>query len=481
MNTGSLPSPFSMRLIWTRFFIQTSPTLFFAIIPWLLCSCISTSLSSVEADPDFNWDTLKRDQILMTPLVDLRGNVIAPQGYESQVEKFTDKDRADYAEKFKQAFFKLRKDIRVFGAGGAFEKLSEIKNIDQISSKVLNKEPLTAEETDHIRNANQDIRFIFFFTFAGEELNFSYSYSYPQKKPYIEKSYRAVRQMTIKMALWDSVTAKTIWIGQKTLTPKNANTVKIRRKNLSTKAVVEKNDVNDFILEPDQWDFNETSSLDYELEHHKSRFPKFPAREPAFSGSFENFILGIPIHPSEEKLIEYDYFTHHRAELGLATTGYGRRTMGQVYLGLSSIIYNRFRLGLAFFSDAESSVEYEGRSYQLSSTGYGIISELEWQLLPSLRLVSGGSFGFASFKSRDKQVVTNQSRTDVGENESDNTDFAGVARTRVQMLYGEKRGLQYGLGVHALFYNGVERPELKANRPARWGADLTVAYTWRGF
>ena len=460
---------------------------FIVIISVLLNSCISVSLTSVATDPNFNWDALKRDQILMTPLLDLRRNVMTPPGMSDKVAPLTDKEREAYAEKFKQAFFKLRKDIRVFGAGGAFEKISVVENLPELGTRILQKETLSNEDVETIRASTQDIRFVFFFTFVGEELHYNYRYEKPAKKKYFEKQYMATRAMDIKMALWDSKTARTVWIGQKKLNPTNLNVVKILQRPRFGSKNSKKDDVTEIVQEPDQWDLNGRSSLDEELQFHKARFPDFPGREPSFTESFDDFVLGLPIHPSEEKLIEYSYFTHHRGEIGIASSGFGKKAAGQFFLTLTSIINNRFRLGIGFLGDGMTKVDSEGKAYQIGSSGFGLVSDLEWKIADKWMLMTGATFGGLVFSVEDPLLAATDNGNSGGSastqqnQQSKNTDYANFVRPRLHFLYGERRGGQIGFGVHGIFYDGIERPEIKANRPVKWGVDLGVSYTVRGF
>lgn len=113
------------------------------------------------------------------------------------------------------------------------------------------------------------------------------------------------------------------------------------------------------------------------------------------------------------------------------------------------------------------------------------LTEAELPLSESVRLVTGGSIGGAIFKieqNPEKDAPKLTSLETQGDPKTDDEfDFTPMARVRLQLLYGRKQGLQYGFGVHAIFYDGIDRPEIKANRPMRWGLDLSAAYTWRGF
>jgi hypothetical protein len=320
--------------------------LFFAIICCVTnFSCIHASLDKIESDPDFNWDSLKRDEILMTPLIDLRDQPSVPRGAESLVAPFSTEEKLAYAEVFKQKFFILRKDIRVFGAGGAFESLASIKKLDDLAGRVVANQNLTRQEIDLLRSTTQDIRFIFFFDFSMERLQYDYQMSDLNDRPYVEKIYSSERMMEIKMALWDSQNAKTVWIGHKILNPANTNIVKIKKRHLSKIMQDILATEQSIVLEPDEFDRQGLSSREEELSHHRTRFPSFPAREPAFSDSFEDFVLSLPIQPSEEKLIAYSHFTYHRPEMRMLLSHIDSSMDLGIFGGFSSILYNRFRLG----------------------------------------------------------------------------------------------------------------------------------------
>lgn len=468
---------------------------FFGILCLLLLSpvfhsCVSPHLSKVDADPNFDWNTLKRDQILMTPLLDLRGSVSTPPGFENLVAPFSNEQATAYPEKFKQEFFHLRKDIRVFGAGGAFEKISKIENLADIGAKVLKKEPLAPEDVLRIRKSNQDIRFIFFYVFAGESLQYGYGFNAPHKKHYVEKSYYATRTMNIKLALWDSKEAKTVWIGEKILSPSNVNVLRFKKPNFNLKKIP-KEDQNIVLSNPDAFDFNNSSSLEYELEHHRSRFPEFPGREPSFSSVYEDFALKLPLNPSEENLIEYEHFSNDRGEIGLSGADLGHVPVARLRLNFSSMIYNFYRLGADFYFDLNAPrFLYEGKYYDVSSFAIGISNDLEWELSDKWRLLTGATLGILSYKIQDvaaAQAAQSSSNNNSDSEEStsnkspDKSDSSFFARPRVHLLRGAKRGGQLGFGAYYIYRQQPQHPLLLVRKPSQWGVELTASYTVRGF
>jgi hypothetical protein len=448
-----------------------------------LLSCVSANLSKVDADQGFDWNALKRDQIVMTPLLDLRQNVETPPGFDQSVGAFSEKESLDYPESFKQAFFKRRKDIRVFGAGGAFEKISKIQNLKDIGAKVLRKETLPPEDVQQIRAANQDIRFVFFFVFAKESLTFAYEYRRPEKKHYVEKVYHSTRNMTVKLALWDAKEAKTVWIGEKELRPTNSNIMRFKKPGFFGK--IPKEDQNIKLDVPDAFDFVNPSSFSFERERHGSRFPGFPDREPSFSGSFDDFAMTLPLNPSEANLIEYEHFSNHRFQLGASGSQIGKEIVGRLHVNVSSRIYNLYRVGAdVFFNLNAPKFTYLGKKYEVSSAAFGLSNDLEWDLSDRWRLMTGAAVGGLTYRIRDVQAAKEaQSKPDdkSEKNTYDQNESLFFVRPRIHLLMGSLQGAQLGFGPYYVHTSQPKHKIFEDYPPAKWGLELTASYTWRGF
>ncbi len=433
----------------------------------LLTGCLATGVSSVDSDPEFNWDTLKRDQILMSPLADLRAG-----GGEAF---FEDKERLAYPEEFKQVFFKLRKDIRVFGAGGAFTNMTKVENLPELAGKALAKEPLSEADVARLKAGSQEIRFVFFFAVTAEHLSHDYSYQFRSDQRDDVARYVSQRNLTVKLALWDSTTNKTVWIATENLKPQDVNTVSVPN---PSKRRVKKGDRY-------VWEGSALySSLSRELQIHANYFPRHPAREPAFSKSFDDFVLALPLQPSEAKLIEYEHFTYHRPEAGLRTAAIGKETTVNLFLGSSSVINYHLRFGAGLLIPLNSpTIKFEGEDVNVSMLAYGMTFDYETELSPTTRLLAGAFAGGAAFTmAPEEEPVTSGSEDPDAAQEDDSVgDGAFILWPRVHLLFGEKGGFQWGVGGAYRFFDGIEEPFLKANRPAPWSLDLNIAYAFRGF
>jgi len=453
----------------------------------LLCSvlslqgCIAVSVDKIDAEPGFDWDTLKRDLILMTPLIDLRSDVQTPKTYEKNVAPFSREQEIEYAEVFKKAFFKKRKDIRVFGAGGAFESISKIANLKDIAKKVLNKEDLSPDEKTSLDDARQDKRFIFFFNFTNERLQFEFSVEQPAeaKGLYVEKNYGARRMMTLQMALWDTQTARTVFISEKTLDPAYTNQYLIRT-GRSPSSVKGDRGRYSSSREPDIFDQMGNYSLEQELHHHRGRFPAgFPEREPSFTDSFDDFALSLPIKGSEQNKIEYEYFSNHRPEITLRNSSLGSKSMSNIFVGTSSIIYNRYRLGGGLeFSSSKPKVSHANKSYVIDNLCLCMTADLEWELSDNLRMLTGSVLGAGSFGIKRDAPDTFDNVEPASSNDQDGYWYAAP---RLKFIVGPKQGFQFGLGVYNQFYSGLVEPQFTENKPQPWGVELTLAVTFRGF
>ena len=452
----------------------------------LLPSCLSVGVDHVDTEPGFDWDTMKRDQILMTPLLDLRTGVVSVPGQDSLVAPFSSEQNIAYAEAFKQVFFKWRKDIRVFGAGGAFENISTLPNLPELSRKALNKEPFSPEDVAKIRELNQGIRFIFFFNLVGERLEYRYSVTAPSeaKGLYIEKNYEAVHILEVELALWDSKDAKTVLKLEKILRPTNFNQVILRTGKIPDKTTGKSPGRYASAVSPDIWDMQGTNDLEHELKVHKLRFPKFLGREPSFSASFKHIALSMPIQGSEQNLIEYKNFTNHRPELTFRSQKLGSLGIHSIFIGTSSIIYNRYRLGGGLdFSLSSPEIKYQEKKYNLDAGNLLLSTDLEWQLSSGLRMLTGAVYGGGSIaiRSKDKANAESSDQADQQEKQSDPTDSYWYAAPRVRFLLGGKQGGQIGVGVYKQFYKGLDRPEVLEHPPSEWGVEATLAVTFRGF
>ncbi len=449
----------------------------------LVSSCLMSGVDKIDADPDFDWNSIKRDEILMTPLIDLR-DIITPPGDENLASPYTRDENIAYAEAFKQVFFKNRKDVRVYGAGGAFEKISSVENLSEIAKKVVSRKPLSLEETERLRATTQGIRFIFFFDFAKERLFYDYDMEKPPEALglYVVKTYMAKREMLVKLALWDSRDSKTVFITEKTAFSTATNRLYIRTGLMPPPNLKVIPGFYNTAQSPDQADRQSFYGPVDEMAVHRARFPKFAAREPAFSGTFKNLVLSLPIHRSEQNLIEYENFTNHRPEITFKGSKLGRQTQTDVFFGFSSILYNRYRLGLGFeVSMNQPILEYGGKKYKVSNQMLAVTTDLEWELAQNWRLLTGSYFGAGamSIKPKDSKPVTDPP-TDNSETKSESDGYT-YAAPRIRLIWGQKSGGQLGLGVFRQYYNRIDRPEFTDYKPSLWGGELTIAVQFRGF
>lgn len=442
-----------------------------------LGGCLSTSLSHEWEAPGFSWDTLKRDQILMTPLLDLRMSPRAPAGRENELKFYGDAMRRDYAEDFKQAFFKLRKDIRMFGAGGAFDGVAALPQLEEIGRSVFAKTPLAEADAAAIRAKNQDIRFLFVLAVDREELDYGVSYKFRSDQELDTIEYVASRRVRVQAALWDSKTNQTVWIGTQDEAPSNAETAEVKNPSKRKKKTVEKDGSVTITWVGRPLDI----TLASERSQHPARFPAFPSRSSVITGSYDDFALGFPIQPSEEKLLEYSYFTYHRWTLGLGATTFGATGVPEVGISMSSIIANRWRVG-GFLSYATAARVQAAREVAtVSGMGFGATVDAEWTVSDQMRLATGAALGLVSFSLQDRGPRDGVVR-DLGSSEyAPDSDAALLLAPRFRLLFGKRAGFQWGGGLGYRLFRGVDAAVLKANRPGPWAAELDLAYASRGF
>ena len=460
-----------MRLI--VFFAMTM--IAFGFLP----GCIVTHIDEEFQDPTFSWETLKRDEILMLPLQDLRESVPTDPGVAKLFQFFSDTERKDYPEKFKQVFFKTRKDIRVYGAGGAYDHIIVAPNLKDKAKQIIDRNALSDQAIDEMKDGTQDIRFFMAFAVTKEDVAKSFSYEEPSKLRYATKTYTATRAFNVTMSIWDSKENKTVWSATKKIAPQNIRSFRVPRRTKpdddadTTPVLFDAND-NPY----DGWNFAA------EMQIHPERFPEYPGREPGFSNSFKDFALAFPIQPSEEKYIEYESFTYHRPEATFRGSQLGRGFLTNLELGSSSIIHNRYRVGAGIGLPLNTTrASFQDSDYDMSMLTIGLVLDAEFEWTKSRRILIGSNVatGILSGK-RDTSKDTNTVPANTNNQRRDSvTDAVGVYSPHIKLLFGERQGAAFGLGVSYRLFSGLQEDLFKDQRPSNWSVEGSVAYTFRGF
>lgn len=437
------------------------------LVPLSLGGCISTQLNDTWSAPDFSWDTLKRDEILMTPLLDLRP-VHKPDFY-------SEKESLSYAETFKQAFFKLRKDIRIFGAGGAFENIASFRHLDAIGRAAFARTPLAPVELSAIRASNQGIRFLMVFGVTRESLTKTVEYQFRDDQPNDVIHYVSSRSLDVQMALWDALQNKTQWIGKKIAGTAADNVISVANP-AKRKVKKERNGKVYFVWEGPPLSISSA----YELQSHPDRFPDFPPRNGLLESTFDDLALGFPIQSSEEKLIVYSYFTYHRPELGVGLTAIGKEKTGYFQAGSSSIINNLFRLGGMLSVSGSPEIAFKGETYNVGMAAFGVTTDLEWPLTDRMRVLIGTFLGSASFNIKSTRDADTNANNGAAERAGD-SDLTLAVWPRVRLNMGAQKGIQWGTDLTFHWFNGIEAPILLEHKPAPLALEMFVAYAMRGF
>ncbi len=280
----------------------------------------------------------------------------------------------------------------------------------------------------------------------------------------------------MKLALWDSEANRTVWVATNVLKPTASDTQTVyngtKRKKKQGNRVIW---VGSYV----------GSSLSQELRSHPGRFPTAPGREPAFSKSFDDFALSLPLQPSEAKLIEYEHFTYHRPELGFSYSQIGDAASSSLVLAFSSVINYRLRFGGGiYFPLGGSDLKFEDEPIDVTMLAYGGSFDYEWELTPTKRLLTGFFTGGAAFTKtypNDPADDTDDPTDDEEYEDRSETDGTFIFWPRAHILLGDKGGFQWKFGGTYRFFDGVEDGFLKQHRPAPWSVDLGVAYAFRGF
>lgn len=444
------------------FFIRVS------LMGLMVTSCLTPKLTHLSKDEGFDWDSIKRDQILMTPLHDWRPDPTAKHAAHKELDFFTEAERQAYPENFKQVFFTLRKDIRVFGAGGAFDGVSRIPGIADAGSLAINKQPLPSDMVTAITQRNQDIRFLLFFGVTQESLDHSFNTSITPKGCKT-KTYRSQRLMEVKAGLWDSQANHTPWVATKVIAPQNVNTKYVgphiptiqklrkaaKKRGKKFKAPVCGTTETDF----------RTATLASELRKNPTRFPSFPKREPSFSTSFKDLVLAIPMGRSERNLIEYNHFTNHRLAYSSETTHFrGRRYSGGA-LQFTSRKYNRYRLGVQL--DGVSRTDMQNLE-SLSSASLLAIAEFDPR--EHVQIGFGVALGVGT--------LTQELQTEELDQDIDSDGYSHL-HPLVNIQVGNRYGLQLFFRYMRLYVRGLEQSDdVKKTPDDNFGIGLS--YTFRG-
>jgi hypothetical protein len=324
-----------------------------------------TSVDKKFQDPDFSWDTLKRDEILMMPLIDMRRS--------NEPEFFDDKTRIALAEEFKQSFFKRRKDIHMYGQGGAFEAMIEAEKLSEIQKRMILREDLSTDDKNVLTRKTQDIRFFMSWAIDRESLDRDFHFEEPLKVRYAIKTYTSRRLLNLVVSLWDSKKNKVVWSVEKKLQIENTRTFRVPRRYIPKDAepMTSSFDANDSPFE--------NHNLATELANRPNRFPNIPDRHDVLQTGYDDVTLALPIQSSEEKLIVYESFTHHRPEIGFGVTSTKNKSVIEGYLGTSSVTHNHFRLGFVLAPTSSSAnTTYLGHKFELRQMYGGITTALEY-------------------------------------------------------------------------------------------------------
>ena len=352
--------------------------------------------------------------------------------------------------------------------------MSKLKDLDAIAKDVIAKRPLSDDVRQRVLEGSQDIRFIFFFAVTGERTFYDVQYNFRSDKRLDQIEYSATREFTTKLALWDSKENKTVWIATEILNPSSSSTSEVS--NPSKYLVSPKG-------KKPYWEGSIPSiSLASELANNRSRFPSFPGREPSFSDTFDDFALALPIHPSEQKLIEYEHFTYHRPEAQIRASALGPHNSVALQLGSSSVINYVWRFGAALNIPISSpTVTREGCDFDLQMTAFGLTFDYETELTQRSRLLLGVMAGGASYTMNDPSDDDADDETLGQAKSKDITDGLVFAWPRAYLLFGAKGGFQWGVGVAYRYFDGLEEPELRAYKPSPISVDLGMSYAFRGF
>lgn len=467
--------------------------------------CLLVDQPEIYSEPGFDWNTLKRDQILMTPLLDLRKAPQFEPGTERHQVSFSQAESLAFPEKFKQKFYFLRKDIRIFGAGGAFEQVSKIQSLPQAAEAILARSLIDQNTYREIKEKSQEIRFLMVMAIVDEKLFHSFSYTFRTDHKDDMVSYQSHRKLTVSYALWDSKINKTLWVATKALPIRASQEILVS--NPTKYKVLEKKHAHD----PGTWvwrglDLSHTTLA--RLAQMKDRYPIFPDWRSSFEDSYASFSLALPMNPSEEKLIEYSWLTFHRPHAGLSWTpgkrlgdGGNNKLYPGTYawsLGLSSSLARYYRVGIEIIlGTADQSIVigdtrytgslfgiqgYFGRTFLISEhlfaelgthLGHHLVSLVENRNLEDLESETDPR--------RDNRVP--EARTMEEELEVKKDDFISLSPSLFLWRGSEKQGFIVGGGVLYRYSLGADQEFTKRHLGLWQGLafETRLGYTFRGF
>lgn len=455
-----------------------------SFIMLLNASCVSAPIRMRRVQEPAQLDAIRSSDMVITPLMDLRNLKNAPLD-GSTPPTFSDQQRYFYASSLRDAILSKRQDVRPHSSGPAFDWVARIENLRELALKANQKSPLSNQDAALIKSGLNGFRFVVFFTFLEDQV--SYSVQKESKKDsqglVNDHTYQVSRKLDLNIAIWDSEKNETIFTSSVSPISSSKRSVAIKSGNRPARGTPLRDDYT-AAEDPDKLDRSPTMNLDQELKAHKERFPDVPAREPLLLANLPKLFDG-PIHdrtnPQSEPVTPKNVKSvadndqpkeNTRTELTLKSTIMGVLPLPTIFIGVATLKNRFLRLGGGVeFTPKGTLIDHDFTIYEVWNGCLCLSADIEWELGQKNRIQTGSYFGAGVFSYSESDIMPRVDGTKP-ENQGDGYLYRA---TRVRYLRGDRDGAQFGIGAYQHFYYTLNRPELVANHPAKWGIELTLA------
>lgn len=432
---------------------------------------------SQAQDQSLSIENLRAGSILITPLLDLRGTKIDPT---SKTDIDSKKQRITYAESLGEILFANSRKHRVRTSGEAFDQIINLKTLNELARTANSGKPLPATDSINIGSILSGFQYLIFFSLTNDEAKYEYARENPTDADgfLVQHTYTAKRLMIVKIAVWDIKNNQITHVAEVNAIPEARKSIFVKtEKKMSPYIITPSN--YDLAIAPDIHDRKPTSSLETERSVHRNRFPPLPDRDPEFTNALRNF---MPTQPKPTEISEkskppsrqndHKFENNLRMELNLKSTLMGVLPLPNIFLGAATLKWKILRIGGGIeFSPLGTMIDHEVRLYEVFNSCFSLSADVEWQLGSNNRILTGAYYGAGVFTYKQSDLLPDLDGTK-SKSQSDGYIYRAP---RVRYLRGAHEGLQFGIGVYQHYYDKLEKPELLANHPYKYGLELVFA------
>lgn len=452
-------------------------------LAFLLIGCVHKPVDIRRPATKQNLPQVGRGGVVLTPLFDLRDEKILDE-QKKYIGSFSDEQRLSYAEKLQYILFPNTTDNQTLTGGAIYTRVMSFENIKKLASIAVDASSLPTYEAEALKKILAPARYIAFFSFNSEKLNWNYSRQNPEDSTsgHIQKHvYSIERKMSATVSIWEADSNRFVYRKQIDPIVSSVNSVLVKTKNLGpTPTQMPSN--YDKAINPDKFDLKPSISVEIERMYHANRFPPIPEREPTFSAEFKSFNPSNamdanmteqkPSQPKPNSSKNTGPSDNMRAELTIKATTMGVLPLPSLFLGAAILKWNILRLGGGIeFTPISTLIDHNLILYKVWNACFCLSADVEWQLGRNHRIQTGAYLGSGAFNYEPSDLMPTMDGLDP----KTQGDGYLYRAPRVRYLYGDRNGAQFGFGVYQHYYMSINRTELAANHPSLWGIELTFA------